>query len=309
MKKQNFSLLKKLCAVHAPSGNEAAMTTFVLDYIHQHQDTWKCKPHIYAGDDFQNCVVLVFGKPSTAVYAHLDNIGFTARYNNELVKIGGPKVASGYALTGEDKLGKIDCVLEVDEETRELKAIFNRTIDPGTDLSFKMDFRESDEFIQSCYLDNRLGVWVALQLAETMQNGAIVFSCWEEHGGGTAGYLARFLFEKFNIRQSLICDITWVTDGVQHGKGVAVSMRDSGIPRRSYINRIRKILDDSNFQYQVEVESSGGSDGNEIQKLPYPIDWCFIGAPEDFVHSPDEKVHKADIASMVEVYTLLMNQL
>ena len=309
MNPSNFSLLKRLCAIHAPSGNESQMTQFLLDYIHDQKKDWLVEPEIFHGEGFQNCIVLVFGNPTTAVYAHIDNIGFTARYNNQLVKIGSPKTASGIALLGADGNGAIECVMEVEEKSGELKAVYDREIDRGTDLSFKMNFREDKDYVQSCYLDNRLGVWVALQLAATLKNGAIVFSCWEEHGGGTAGYLSGFLYNKYKITQSLISDITWVTEGVHHGKGVAVSMRDAGIPRRHFVNNIRKILDLENEKYQVEVESSGGSDGNEIQKSPFPIDWCFIGAPEDGVHSPDEKVHKEDIWSMLRVYRLLMEKL
>jgi putative aminopeptidase FrvX len=305
----NFSLLQKMCAIHAPSGNESAMTRFILEYVAANKKNWKTLPQIIHGEDFQDCIILIFGTPRTAVFAHIDNIGFTARYNNELVKVGGPRLVSGYRLTGTDSLGKIECQIEVDEEDKTIKAIYEREIEPGTDLSFASDFREDENYVQSCYLDNRLGVFAALNLAETLENGVIVFSCWEEHGGGTAGYLAGYLYNKFKIRQALISDITWITERVVHGKGAVVSMRDSGIPRRTYINRIRKILDDAKIPYQVEVESSGGSDGNDIQKSPFPIDWCFIGAAEDFVHTPDEKVHKADIQSMILIYQSLMKSL
>ena len=86
-------------------------------------------------------------------------------------------------------------------------------------------------------------------------------------------------------------------------------MRDSGIPRRSYINKIVDLATKSKIPFQLEVESAGGSDGNALQRSPYPFDWCFIGAPEDNVHSPDEKVHKKDIKSMVEMYQYLMKAL
>ena len=46
-----------------------------------------------------------------------------------------------------------------------------------------------------------------------------------------------------------------------------------------------------------------------LQKSDYPWDWCFVGAPEDNVHSPDEKVHKADIQSMVDLYKVLLKKL
>jgi putative aminopeptidase FrvX len=142
-----------------------------------------------------------------------------------------------------------------------------------------------------------------------MIDGAIAFSCWEEHGGGSASYLAKFLFEKFNVKQSLISDITWVTEGVPHGDGVVISLRDTGIPRRVYVEKIISFAKESGIPFQLEVEGSGGSDGTEIQKVPYPIDWCFIGAPEDNVHTPDEKVHKNDIDAMLKLYQYLMEKM
>ena len=182
-------------------------------------------------------------------------------------------------------------------------------IDRGIDLTFKDNWREDKNYVQCCYMDNRLGVWNALRLCETISDGAIVFSCWEEHGGGSVPYLSKYLYENYKIMQSLISDITWVTEGVFPGKGVVISLRDTGIPRRKFIDRIVKIAEESKIKFQLEVEGSGGSDGTELQKQPYPIDWCFIGAPEEFVHSPDEKVHKDDIKSMLEMYGWLMARL
>ena len=121
--------------------------------------------------------------------------------------------------------------------------------------------------------------------------------------------LAKFLYEKYHVHQALVSDITWITEGVHHGEGVVISMRDTGIPRRVFINKVIALAKQSGIPFQLEVEGSGGSDGTELQKQPYPIDWCFIGAGEDHVHSPDEKVHKKDIEAMVEMYRYLMKQL
>ena len=57
------------------------------------------------------------------------------------------------------------------------------------------------------------------------------------------------------------------------------------------------------------MEGSGGSDGTDLQKSMLPIDWCFIGAAEQNVHTPDELVSKVDIQSMVDLYTTLMKTL
>jgi len=83
----NFDLLKQMCRIHAPSGHEVAMTEFLLNYINANKKDWKVQPQILSGEGFQDCIVLVFGKPKTAIYAHIDSIGFTVRYHNQLVKI------------------------------------------------------------------------------------------------------------------------------------------------------------------------------------------------------------------------------
>jgi putative aminopeptidase FrvX len=304
-----MQLLKKLCEIRAAAGNETAMKDFILEYVKTNKKFWVKKPKIYEGKEFQDCVVLVFGKPRTAIFAHLDSIGFNVKYGKGLVKLGGPKAEDGYKLVGTDSKGEIECTLKVNQKDNSLSYQYKRELDRGTILTFKPDFREDKDYVQCCYMDNRLGVWNALRVAETLENGIICFSCWEETGGGSVEYLARFIYKKYNVQQALISDITWVTDGVKHGKGVAVSMRDSGIPRRSYINKIIDIAKKSKIPFQLEVEDAGGSDGNAIQRTPYPIDWCFVGAPESNVHSPDEIVHKKDIDSMVQLYKVLMEEL
>ena len=303
-----MELLKTLCQIEAPSGSEQKMTDFVLNYIQNNQKHWKVQPELYYGEGFQDCIVMVFGKPTTAIFAHLDSIGYTVKYNNEVIKIGGPTTKEGIVLVGQDSLGRIEEKLQHKEDNNGNKNLYigGREVERGTILTFKVDFRETDDFVQSCYIDNRLGVWNALKVAENLENGIICFSTWEEHGGGSVGYLAKFIYEKYGVKQALISDITWVTEGVKHAEGVAISIRDSGIPRRSYINKIISLAKESQIPFQLEVESAGGSDGNALQRSPYPFDWCFIGAPEDFVHTPDEKVHKSDIESMVKMYNYLM---
>lgn len=305
----DYSLLKELQAIHAPAGDEAPLRDFVIDYVEKNKAQWKVEPELIYGDDFQDCLILKFGTPKTAVFAHLDSIGFTVRYGKELVKLGGPRLTSGIKLVGEDSKGLIETELVVDPKTKALKYKLDRDIDRGTNLTFKPNWREDTHYIQNCYMDNRLGMWNALKVAETLENGVLVFSCWEETGGGSVGYLGKYIYEKWGVRQALISDITWVTEGVPHGNGVAISLRDSGIPRKSFVRKIVKIASESTVKFQLEVEDAGGSDGNALQKSPYPFDWCFVGAPEDHVHTPDEKVHKDDVNEMLKLYQLLMKKL
>lgn len=307
-----MELLKELVAIRGASSDESRVKDFIIDHVKREQRDWKVQPRIIEGTEFQDSLILIFGKPRTAIYAHMDTFGFSVGYDNELIRIGGPTVIDGIQLVGNDSFGEIETelmVIEDEDGTRILKCISDRIIDRGTILTFKPDFRETEAYVQSPYLDNRLGVWCALKVASTLENGAIVFSTYEEHGGNTVGFCASYLFKDFGVTQALISDITWVTHGVVHGGGVAISMRDSGLPRRTYLNRIIQLARLSGVDFQLEVESAGGSDGTVLQRSDLPIDWCFIGAPEDNVHSTDEKVWKYDINCMVELYRYLMQHL
>lgn len=300
----DLSILKTMCAIHSPSGNEVGMKEFLLDYIKKEQKNWKHKPKVIHGKGFQDNIILVFGKPRTAIFAHTDSIGFTVRYGKQLVKIGGPRLEKGYELIGSDSKGKCEATLNIVKDTLEYKA--KRNFDTGTELVFKPNWREDKEYVQCCYMDNRLGCFNALKVAETLKDGVIVFSTWEEHGGGSVCYLQKYLVDNYKISQALISDISWISDGVFPAKGPVISMRDSLIPRRSYINRIIEIARKHKLPHQLEVEGSGGSDAKELQMAENVWDWCFVGAAEQFVHTPDEKVHKKDIEGMIELYKALM---
>ena len=270
--------------------------------------SWANKPQLIYGEEFQDCLILKFGKPRTAIFAHMDSIGFTVRYTNQLVAIGSPDADGGTKLVGKDGLGEIECELELDKEGHAFYK-FGRSIQSGTSLTYKINFRETKDSIQSPYLDNRLGILNALHVCENLKDGIVIFSCWEEHGGGSVSYLADYVFKKWNVRQALISDITWISDGVQPGKGVVISLRDRNVPRRIFINKIISITDKVKIPYQLEVEAMGSSDGGELQRSPLPFDWCFVGAPELSAHTPHEKVNKFDVETMFELYDELMKKL
>lgn len=310
-----MKLLEKLCSIRATSGDESAMTDFMLNYIEENKASWKVQPEVLYGDGFQDAIILVFGKPRTAIFAHMDNIGYAVSYGKNLIRIGGPKGVSGWRLVGEDSQGEIECTLNVrwlwedGNKKEELKYRLRRKIDRGTPLSFKPNFRERETTIQTPYLDNRLGVWNALQVAKELEDGVIIFSTYEEVGGGSVQFLARYIQDKYNVKQALISDITLATDGVNPKKGVAISMRDRGVPRQSYLRKIIGIAEEHKIPYQLEVEDAGGSDGTVLQNSSGVWDWCFIGPPEKEYHTPNEKVWKVDVKAMTDLYAILMKTL
>lgn len=302
-----MEILLKLLSAQGVSGDEYTTSKLIIKLINERKSKWKVLPKLYYGDDFQDCILLRFGNPRTAVFAHIDTIGFMTRYSNELISVGGPEIVSGTKLVGKDSLGDIECRLIGEEDG--ISHDFPRKIDRGTCLSFKQNVRIDEKYIQAAYLDNRIGIYNALNLCENLEDGWVVFSTYEEHGGGSMPFLLKFIQENAPVKQALISDITWITEGVTHHNGVAISIRDRHIPRRVFTKKIIKLAEQSGIPFQIEVEGAGGSDGREVQFSPYPIDWCFIGAAEDNVHSPDEKVSLVDIESMCHLYDYLLANL
>ncbi len=302
------NLLKKLCEIHSPSGEEFSMKEFILKYVEEHSGSWIAKPVVYEGSAFQDCLVLVFGEPKAAAFAHMDTTGFTVRYFDQLIPIGSPEISGNEMLSGFDSLGPIECKLMIDKENQ-LHYQFGRAIETGTTLIYKSNFHENKAIITTPYLDNRAGIYTLLRLAETLENGALVFSCWEEHGGGSVPFLVKFLYEQFEIRKMLITDVTWPSDGVKPGHGVVISYRDQNIPRKSYINEITRMAMEKNIKYQIEVEAYGSSDGREIQNAPFPIDWCFVGPPVLYPHSDHEEIVISDLRATIDIYSALMKEL
>ena len=302
-----MKLLFDLLLLQGVSGDEFQTSEFILQYIKEREKAWDVLPEVFYGDDFHDCILLKFGVPNTAVFAHMDTIGFMSRYENQLVAVGGPEIIAGTRLIGKDSLGLISCRLVGDEEG--VFHDFPRGIEPGTRLSFDQNIRVNEGYIEAAYLDNRLGVYTALKICENLKNGWVVFSTYEEHGGGSMPFLLKFIQENSPVRQALIADITWVTEGVRPHEGVVISLRDKFMPRKKFLDKIISLALKSEIPFQLEVEESGGSDGREIQFSPYAIDWCFIGAAEENVHTPNEKVSLADLEAMIRMYRFLMAQL
>ncbi len=304
-----MNILKTLCNIHSPSGEEYKMRDFLIDYINSSKYWWKKIPKLIYSDALQDNLIVVIGKPKTVLIAHMDTVGFTVRYDKELIPLGSPVSETGYKLLGEDSIGNIECLLHKNNDEYNLSYIYKRIIKPGTNLVFKPDFRLTADTIQSPYLDNRLGIWILLKLAETLNNGIIAFTCLEEQGGGSVQSITNYIYDKFKVQNFIIADTTHTSEGIHHNNGSVISLRDEYIPRKKFVDIIKTIAESNNIDYQLEVEYSGGSDGASIQKSPYPVNWCFVGPPISNIHSPDEIVNKNDIFATLKLYHSLMDNL
>ena len=159
------------------------------------------------------------------------------------------------------------------------------------------------------YLDNRAGVWAALHALTRCPEIAVAFTVQEETGGQGAPLCARRLSEAHGIGQALIADLTWHTKHIKCGRGVAVSLRDSSLPRQRYLEQVLALAEAGGLPFQREIEWSGGSDGGGIDRSGVPMDWVFVGAPEKSPHTARERVDVSDLQSMAAMLVHLVNGL
>ncbi len=303
----DFKLLEELVRIPGTSGDEGKIKAFLMAHVADHKNKWKQSPKVIS-EGIQDNLILVFGKPTMAFYAHLDTVGFTARYQNQLLGVGGVAAETGFRIAGEDSYGAITCNLQTDEEGRVFHD-FQRSIEPGTPLCFAEDYNQSSVAIRTPYLDNRLSIWNMLTLCPTLTNCAIVFTTFEEHGGGSVGYLSALLHAQYQLEKAIIADVTWHTDGVKMGGGPVLSLRDQYIPRRRYLDEVIGVINRSDIPVQMEVEGEGASDGKDIQLSAIPMDWCFVGLAIDNMHTPFETAKISDIEQLLKLYSALSDEM
>lgn len=299
-----------LLALPGPSGDEGAVTEWLLSQVRQIAPgaTWK-----RLGDN----LLVLRGSPRAAIFAHQDTTGFTLGYRNELIPIGGPAPRHDDPIRsvspGEDgSVVRGRLRVEGDDErhsTYRLHPEGNAPAEPGTRWVYDRKPAREGGFIVSPYLDNRAGIWAALRALERCPDIAVAFSTGEESHGHGARVCARWLYDKHEITQSLIADITWHTEETPCGGGAVISLRDAYAPRQAYLHRVITLADESGLPYTKEIQSSGSSDGGHINRGSVPMDWVFVGAPEENPHSSLERAALSDLDAMTDLLVYLVDRL
>lgn len=303
----DIDLIASLSQIPSVSGDEVAIRDYLIEYLKKSQLTKELT--LFYGKGFQDTLAVQKGEPKILVMAHMDKIGFTTAYDNKLITVGYPELIHGTPLLGIENGQALEAILVTDETEDLLCLDLQKPVSRGTNFIFKARLESEEGILRGPYLDNCLGIFSALKILESCNNVLVAFSTYEEHHGGTAGMLALWAYQKFGIESVIVADVTWATKGVFMGKGTAISMRDTSIPRRAFLNQVIAKAKASKVEFQLEVESAGGSDGKEIQRLPYPIDWVFIGPPSKYCHTPKEEVNIQDLESNIKLISHLVENL
>lgn len=297
----DFDLLRQLLALDSPSGDEGALADWLTGHFMGLGFDLTC-------ERFGNSVIVTRGeRPAVAVFAHTDTTGFTLGYKRHLIPIGGPSPKPKERLR---PIGGLPGGNRLQPRRQGGWKLGGQTdTPPGSRWVYATSPEWTATHVTSPYLDNRAGVWAALQALARCPKIAVAFTVGEEHSGQGAFVCARRLHETYGITQALIADITWHTAHIRCGRGVAVSLRDRSVPRQRFLNRVLTLADQSGLSWQREVESGGGSDGGSIERSGVPMDWAFVGAPEKKPHTSAECVNLDDLRGMAAMLEYLVNAL
>lgn len=297
----SLDLLWELLKHDSPAGDEGTLADWL--------EAWLAReaPDAIVERLGDSLVVTRGAKPAAAIFAHLDTTGWTLGYRKRLVRIGGPDGKPGDLIrpAGQPDPGgtlarRKDGSWKMSGKTDAL---------PGSRWVYAAVPALSGGTLTAPYLDNRAGVWAALHALTRCPRIAAAFTVQEETGSLGAQVCARRLFEAHGISQALVADLTWHTKHIKSGLGVALSLRDSSLPRQRYLEQVLTLAERSGLPFQREVEWSGGSDGAGIDRSGVPMDWVFVGAPEKFPHTARERVSVSDLQSMAAMLVHLMNGL
>lgn len=173
--------------------------------------------------------------------------------------------------------------------------------DVGT---FQSNYLETEEYICSKAVDNRVGVWALCQLVMSQEplkrDTYFVFTVQEEIG------LKGMKVAMTSIKPNYFIDIdaSAINDrnNVELGKGVAIKVSDSvSVCDRKLVKRCKEICKNELIPYQLEVSDCGTSEIALVSETGYACPSIGLSYPAQEIHTAQSLVMKKDIEALLNL--------
>lgn len=326
-----MELLKRLSEAAGIPGYEAAIRAIIREELSGHVDTIETDP-------LGNLIAHRKGNgPVVMVAAHMDEIGFIVSFIEKetgLLRIhplGGfdPKTLISQRVTVHGETAKlIGCIgskpihTMTEEEKKklpELKDLFvdlglpeervRELVSLGDMVTLRQEFIALENVVSGKTLDDRAGVYVAIEAIKRAKKTAcdlyFVGTTQEEvglRGAQAAGFAV-------NPQIGIALDTTLAVEmpgvsGPQRvtelGKGVAIKLADSAsISHPSLVRAMKRIAEQHDITYQMEILPRGGTDAGAIQRAHGGAAVITLSLPSRYVHSVVEMVHRDDLEGAI----------
>ncbi|MBU1050092.1 M42 family metallopeptidase [Candidatus Bipolaricaulota bacterium] len=333
-----MELLKRLSEAAGIPGYEARVRAIVSESLQGHVDSLEV-------DALGNLIAHKQGVgPVVVVAAHMDEIGFLVKHVDEktgflrIEPLGGfdpVTLVAQRVIVHTDSGDFIGCIgrkathiLSADERKKPLE-IKDLAIDLGLPaetvcervcigdtVTLRQDFIEYGDVVSGKALDDRLGVYIAIEALKRAKNPMcdlyLVATTQEEVG--VRG--ARVAGQALNPDIGIALDLTIAADtpGVpaesqitRLGKGVAIKIKDSAsISHPGMVKAMKKLANEKGIPYQMEILPRGGTDAGALQMAHDGTAVITLSIPGRYVHSVIETVHKLDIEATINLLTAFL---
>ncbi|MFU8796948.1 MAG: M42 family metallopeptidase [Dehalococcoidia bacterium] len=328
-----MEILKKLSEAPGIPGREEAIRAIVKEALKAHVDDMVV-------DRLGNVIAHKKGTgPKVVVAAHMDEIGFLVSHIDEetgflrIAPVGGfdPRtlIAQRVMVHARDGglyglIGTKPVHVLTDEERKkvpEMKDLFvdiglagkdaRERVRVGDPVTLVQTFDEIGELVTGKALDDRLGVYVAIEAARRMGKHKadiyFVATVQEEVGLRGARTSAFAVAPDIGVAldSTIACDIPGVPAHEQVtrlGKGVAIKLKDSAsISHHGLVQFLMNLAEERSIPYQLEILPRGGTDAGAIQPAREGVAVVTISVPARYVHTVVETSHKADIEAAINL--------
>lgn len=277
--------------------------------------------------------------PKVVVAAHMDEIGFLVSHVDEdtgflrIAPVGGfdPRTLIAQRVMVHARSGAMYGLIGTkpvhvltDEErkkTPEMKDLFVDIGLPGKEAKEKVHigdpvtlvqtFEEVGNLVTGKALDDRLGLYVAIEAAKRLQRHQadiyFVATVQEEVGlrGARASAFAVAPDIGVALDSTIACDIPGVSSHEQItrlGQGVAIKLKDSAsISHAGLVQFLVALAEERKIQYQLEILPRGGTDAGAIQAAREGVAVVTISVPARYVHTVVEAAHKDDVEAAISL--------
>ncbi|MEO0897950.1 MAG: M42 family metallopeptidase [Bacteroidota bacterium] len=328
----NIDLLKQLCLVPGPPGGEEPVRQMILKEIEGLVD--ECSL-----DNMGNIIAVKKGKApkKVMVAAHMDEISFIithidkqgfARFHTlggfdpktftaqrvivhgkeDLVGVMGSKPI--HLMTAEERNKapkKQDYFIDFGMPGNRVKDI----IRVGDKVTRERDFIELGDCVSTKSLDNRISVFILIEVLKKMSQPAYdfyaVFTVQEEIGLRGAQIAARQINPDFGfgLDTTIANDLPSAAEHeyiTQLGKGTAVKIMDSSVVTDSRMVRFMESLAEKySIPHQREILTGGGTDTAMVQRGGDGAIAGCVSIPTRHIHSVVEICHKVDIQASIDL--------
>ncbi len=343
MSEINVSLLKQICEIPGAPGFEQRIRSFIIEQLIGLVDE-------VSTDALGNITAVRRGKSDKKVMiaAHMDEISFIVTHidDNGFIKFHTLGGFDGKTLTAqrviihgkEDVMGVMGTkpihVLTPEEKAKPPKTIdyfidtglpgdkVKELISIGDPITRERELIEMGECVNSKSIDNRVSVFILLETLKELKGKELpydvygVFTVQEEVGLRGAMTASSGIDPDFGIA----LDVTLAYDlpgAAPHemvselGKGTAIKVMDGAtICDYRMVNFMKKVAQNNDIEYQLEVLTAGGTDTAGIQR--YSKGGAIAGAisiPTRYLHQVIEMAHKKDIQLTIDLLSACLQEM